>query len=878
MTDQEALTNNHAKEKSSTADAVRAKLGSFSSNKGKIIQQPIMTLEDDEAIVEEDQRNWKGIGIALAVIATILGFVSLSVMLMSPSSDDMAGGNLKFTLQDVLGNDLSPRRMNGSWVSTREFSIIEEDGTVSLINVETLEKRMLMSNETYRKLGGDIHHFKISADRKFILILHDSVKTHRYSFLSTYAVFDIAQKELLEQVVEAQLEAEDNSTSTKEKKQMKLQLGIWGPKGNSLAFVYKNNIYFKESALSKTCRQLTTSGIEGIVFNGAPDWIYEEEILASDQAMKFSPSGNLLLFATFNDSEVDKMIIPSYFSKENSFDDTPVTTIRYPKPGRPNPTVTMSIADVVTGDIWQMTPPPDVRDIEHYVTTFTWIGNEAVCIVWMNRAQKMSVISTCKPPVWICEELHTERAQEKGWVDFYIPPIFFPDGTEALMISQVQDADFGFFRHVNYINVTSKRIRPITHGQFEVTSIVGWNRNQNSIYYVANSLKNPGERHLFEVGDLFSANPRMSVCLSCDIPVSSTKDTSARKDTTCLFNNPVFSPDLKYLLMGCNGPDVPHIDLYKVAPGKLIPIQRLQNNSHLRELMAQKSLPRIKNLEMKVSGNYRARIRLFLPPDLDEGAGFQYPIVLQVYSGPGTQLVSEEWKMHWGIYLASQREYIYAWVDGKGSGFQGDMMETEVYYRLGTVEVDDQIQVVSALIKRYPFIDPDNVAVWGWAYGGYVATSILVMDKEDVFKCGIAVAPITNWLFYDSVFSERYMGSPNVTDNLWGYRQSDVTKRAGNMKGKLFYLIHGTADDNVHFQHSMALSDALVEAGVLFKQLVYADENHELSGGGEKFLALVDLAKVPLRDTIVRPTSPPVTPPCVSCYSTVKTVGLKDDN
>nr|CAD7264415.1 unnamed protein product [Timema shepardi] len=260
----------------------------------------------------------------------------------------------------------------------------------------------------------------------------------------------------------------------------------------------------------------------------------------------------------------------------------------------------------------------------------------------------------------------------------------------------------------------------------------------------------------------------------------------------CLYSVPKFSmgPSPRFFALECLGPDPPSV-----------------------------SLVEIKTFKVQVDVGVHAQVRLHLPPGFREKEEMTFPLVLHVCGAPGSQLVSERWGVDWGTYLASSRNFIVAEIDGRGSGFQGDSFLHKLRHHLGSTEVADQIVVIKW----------EKIAVWGWSYGGFAAAMILAEDTE-VFCCGISVAPITSWAHYDSVYTERYMGTPNVTDNYLGYEQSDITKRAGNLKEKEFLLIHGTADDTVHYQQSMMLVKALTEEGVLFRHLTYPDEGHTFSG------------------------------------------------
>ncbi|XP_018575079.1 venom dipeptidyl peptidase 4-like, partial [Anoplophora glabripennis] len=305
----------------------------------------------------------------------------------------------------------------------------------------------------------------------------------------------------------------------------------------------------------------------------------------------------------------------------------------------------------------------------------------------------------------------------------------------------------------------------------------------------------------------------------------------SNEEPPCLYHNAIFSGSwsASYYVLECLGPGIPTTSLYKTAMPKPKLLMWLQNNTKLRERVAKMAMPQIKTFPVQISGGYQAHVRLHLPPGLREDEITRYPLVVQVYGGPGSQLVTERWRIDWNTYLSGHKDFIIAQIDGRGSGGQGHQLLHKVYYKLGSVEVADQLEVTEYLRDTQHFIDKRRVAVWGWSYGGFVAALALASPKS-VFQCAIAVAPVTNWKLYDSAYTERYMGLPNVTDNYKGYEEADVSKKAHQLKDKMFYLIHGSADDNVHLQQSMALVKSLTEAGTLFRQQIYPDESHNLSG------------------------------------------------
>ncbi|KAF4520670.1 hypothetical protein B566_EDAN006346 [Ephemera danica] len=427
--------------------------------------------------------------------------------------------------------------------------------------------------------------------------------------------------------------------------------------------------------------------------------------------------------------------------------------------------------------VWFVTLPP-----------VTWINNRQMAVVWMNRRQNISIVSICSEPLWNCEDNHVERQNGPGWTDAFESPIFSEDGSFYLVRLPVLDGEAGRFPHVNLVSVTPRRVTPLSHGTYEVTKVLAWDEETHFVYFLAAPEGKPGQRHLYRVPDLnASSAARVRECLTCsDSWAGNTSDHGP-----CKFSDALFSPgSARFYVHECLGPDPPSVWL-------------------------------VRTFEVALEGGFKAQVRLHLPPGLREYEEMMFPLVLH--------LVSERWGVDWGAYLASNRNFIVAQVDGRGSGFQGDSLRHKLHHRLGSVEVEDQIAVIKSLRDDLKFIDKDHLAVWGWSYGGFATAMILARD-ENVFRCGISVAPITTWTHYNSAYSERHMGLPNVTDNYRGYEEADVTKRAGNLKEKLFLLIHGTADDNVHYQQSMMLIQALTAEGVLFRHQTYPDENHSFSG------------------------------------------------
>ncbi|XP_045111880.1 inactive dipeptidyl peptidase 10-like isoform X1 [Portunus trituberculatus] len=791
---------------------------------------PQAAVEEELASSNPNQRNWRGIIIAVLVICFVLGMIVTSVLLLTPPDDGPRVKGRRFELEDILGDDFKIPTFNGTWVTDHELVFRDPAGGLSVFDAETLTSRLLVSNITFRQLN--VAHFSASPDLRYVLLVEHGQKVFRHSFKAKYHIFNCQTQHI-------------NKLSPKpeERDHPLLLLARWAPRGTSLVMVDEHyNIFYRPSADKETVHRLTHTGRPGVIYNGVPDWVYEEEILGTNSALWFSPDGAKLAYASLNDSLVETVAIPQYVSNHQQY--PTMRNLRYPKPGQENPKVTLWVIDLINLRSIKprdLKPPNVVKDQlvhsavwDHYFTALSWVDNEEVSVVWMNRAQNISVITICSPPLYFCDTTHREQSGGRGWVELYDAPIFSTDGQSFLVRLPVRNGDQGEFKHVNLYNVRMHQVIPITHGAYEVTEILGWDQNNNYIYYIATMEGKPGDRHLFRTSDVTSPMMLMPDCLSC-LEADNNTDT-------CLYNRAHFSKDFSYYVLECQGPDVPRIYLFSTWSNQLI--YTLDNYSELRERVEEMALPKTQTfrVELESDNPYTYHVQLLLPPGFRDDEITQYPMVVHAYAAPGSQAVTSKMQFSWGTYLASKKKMIYAMIDGRGSGFQGDKIKREIYHELGGKEVKDQVAVAKYLRDNLHFVHPRKITIWGWSYGGYVTTMALARDADNVFSCGMAVAPVARWEHYDSVYTERYMGSPRVYpgSNYKGYEAADATKVVGNLKGKMFLLVHGTADDNVHYHHSMMLAKALVDEDVLFQQMTYADENHGLTNVKEHLYRTLD--------------------------------------
>uniref|UniRef100_A0A8C3IS10 Dipeptidyl peptidase 4 n=1 Tax=Chrysemys picta bellii TaxID=8478 RepID=A0A8C3IS10_CHRPI len=552
----------------------------------------------------------------------------------------------------------------------------------------------------------------------------------------------------------------------------------WSPVGHKLAYVWNNNIYIKESP-GVSSVQITTNGEENKIFNGIADWVYEEEMFGTHSALWWSPNASFLAYAEFNDTEVPVMEYSFY--AEDTLQYPKTIKLPYPKAGAANPTVKLFVVNTqapLTVNSSEIIAPASIISGDHYLSAVTWVTDERICLQWLRRIQNFSVLVVCdftrENGMWQCPEgkQHTEESKT-GWIGTFQPsdPYFASDNISYYKILSNTEG----FKHIHYINSTGSRI-PITHGKWEVISIEAV--TNDFIYYISNEFGGrPGGRNLYKV--LVGNGPTTPKCVSCDLD----------KDR-CQYYSASFSNDAQYYLLNCYGPGLPT------------------------------------SMLSRSSDDHALWYQMILPPHFDSSK--KYPLLLDVYAGPCSQKADYAFRINWATYLASTEQIIVASFDGRGSGYQGDEIMHAVNRRLGTYEVEDQISAARKF-SEMSFVDKNRIAIWGWSYGGYV-TSMVLGSGSKVFKCGIAVAPVSRWQYYDSIYTERYMGLPVASDNLKNYESSTVMAKAENFKDVEYLLIHGTADDNVHFQQAAQISKALVDAQVDFQAMWYTDKDHGIGG------------------------------------------------
>lgn len=828
---------------------------------------------DDELVVgSPNQRNWRGILIALLVIVAVLALIVTSVVLLTPPDEGPRVRGRRLRMQDILSDDLVPIRWNGTWISGNEFVYRDPWGGISLLFAGNQTTKTLMPNTTFRVL--EPATFTLSADRRFLLLAQNVRKIYRHSYLAKYTVYDVLTTESYPLTP-----LPDDIGGGVVTEGPPLLLAAWTPKGHGLITVKDYDIFYRPAPRSSTGYRVTETGIPGTIYNGVPDWLYEEEILKSRTALWMSGDGHMVLYATFNDTLVHEQKFPWYGHSLDTDDPSKtypeIKSVRYPKPGTNNPSVTLTVADIADPKhirTRHLTPPKTVTEEgDYYFTSAQWVSLTEVCVVWLTRMQNLSVVSVCKSPMWYCQEVYRITSGKESWVESAPSPLWSAGGGALVTLAPIRDGPAGLFRHIVRAehNSHGPRALPLTHGSFDVVKLLAWDHANQHIYYVGIPEGKPGQQHLYRVS---SEAPRpgspqkLPYCVTCNsqpspsinleyygnlassgdstwdsewdevAPVTSPSPQRKRKKKEhpparpqpCLYHEAYFSPSSTYYVLECLGPGVPTASLYKISLPEPRLLLHLENNTAVKERLSVIAIPTPRTFSVQLSSGHAARVRLLLPPGLREDEVTKYPLVLKVHGTPGTQLVTEQWSLGWDS-LAAGAGAVLASVDARGAGGRGLGAHHTLHKRLGTVELADQLEVAEYLRDSLHFIDARRVAVLGRAHGGFLATMALA-SPLNVFHCGVAIAPIVRWRYYASAYAERYMGFPNATGNYRGYADADVTKQAPALHDKMLLLVHGSADDNVHIQQTMALARALADQGSMFRQQIYPDEGHNLDG------------------------------------------------
>ena len=623
----------------------------------------------------------------------------------------------------------------------------------------------------------------MSPDESKILIQTETKAIYRRSYTAVHYIFNVRNNTL-----------ETLSDGGPQ------QVPLFSPDGNQIAFVRDNNIFLVKLLFGNSESQVTNDGKFNHVLNGIPDWVYEEEF-GFNRAFDFSADGTMLAYIRFDESEVPMYSFPWYKGLKPSLDEYSVYPgayeYKYPMPGVDNSKVTVHTFDIKSKVTRQMDLP---LDADGYIPRIQFTDNpDVLAIMTLNRHQNRFDLYFANPRSTLCKLAVRDEAEQYIKEEAYGNMTFYPEN--FVMMSE-RDG----YNHLYLYSAGGNLIKQITKGEFEVKSFIGWDKKTNTYYYSSNE-----------------GSPLRTAIYKIDAKGRKTK-LSSREGT----NQAIFSKSMKYFINTFSNINTPPLITINDNTGK--ELITLVDNQRLKDKVASMTLPSKEFFTFKTSEGVELNGWMIKPANFDPNK--KYPVILHQYSGPGSQQVLDRWNIGsrsdngmFEAYMAD-RGFISVCVDGRGTGGRGAAFEKCTYLYLGVKEARDQVET-ALYLGSLPYVDAKNIGIWGWSFGGY-NTLMAMSEGTPVFKAGVAIAAPTDWRFYDTVYTERFMRTPK--ENMEGYEASSAMNRVNNLHGALL-LMHGTADDNVHLRNASEYSEALVQADKQFDMHIYTNRNHSIRGG-----------------------------------------------
>ncbi len=680
-----------------------------------------------------------------------------------------------YTIDDIWNGTFRPNYLYGlkAMPQSDKYSKIDYNKTentyeIGIYNYSNLKKETIaFSAKTYPFLG--YFEYKFSADEQKILIGSHIKPIYRHSQKGIYYVYDRSTKKL-------------TKIATDE-----LQEPDFSPSGDQVAYVQDNNLFIKNLTTGQTI-QITTDGQKNHIINGIPDWVYEEEFSYS-KAFEWSPDGSKLAYVKFDESEVPQFSMIRYAD----YLYPKVETFKYPKAGEKNSKVSLFYFDLNTNT----TKNIDLGNYE-YIPRIKWANTDCITAITLNRLQNHLKLFKYNTKLQKGQYIIDRTVDKYIDLEAIDNLTFLPNGRF------IWSNETSGYNHFYLYNANGQLIRQITAGDWEITDFYGYDKNLQRLFYQST-----------ETGSLNRA------IYSIDLNGRHKKLLSQPKGTS----NAEFSANHKYFINTYSAINVPYTFTVNLGEtGKQLKV--IEDNHELLQKLKNYHLPAKVFTTFKSANGLKINGYIIKPNDFDPNK--KYPVLIYQYSGPNVQTVRNVWNSSNDYYhfLLAQKGYIIISADPRGTGGRGAAFKKTTYKQLGKFELED-ITAVAQQMAAKPYVAPQHIGIWGWSFGGFMSSNA-ILKKGDVFHMAIAVAPVTNWRFYDTVYTERYMGLPK--DNPQGYDQNSPLYFTQGLKGK-FLLIHGSADDNVHLQNSMRLSKKLQEHDQAFDEMIYTDKNHGIYGG-----------------------------------------------
>ena len=680
-------------------------------------------------------------------------------------------GSKEISLEEIWDGTFSAKRMNalnsmnGDFYSLLNYDKKSDATTIDRYSYKTLEKVETIINS--KDLNGlkSFSSYSFNNDETKLILGTKFNKIYRRSFKGTFYVFDIASRELT-------LIGEN------------IQEPVFSPDNKKVAFAKNNNLFIK-NLNKKSVLQITKDGKKNSIINGITDWVYEEEF-GFVRAFEWSADSKNLAFLRFNESKVPTFSMD--IVGEKNYPNQQV--FKYPKAGENNAKVSLHLYNILSKRIKKIS----LGNYE-YIPRIKWSndGNFLVATT-LNRHQNNLKLYKVNALKSVANLLLNEN--DNAYIDITDNLTFLNDN------SFIWTSEKDGFNHIYHYNFSGELINQITNGNWEVTNYYGFNKEKKRIYYqsVENGSTNRG-------------------VYSIELDGNNKKILSKKEGT----NTASFSTNLNYFINTYSSTEIPPIYSLYTAEGKMSKV--IKDNTELKEDLSKYKMSQKEFSTIKINGN-DLNMWMIKPIDFDKDK--KYPLLMFQYSGPGSQQVANRWNKsndYWHNMLA-QKGMIIICVDGRGTGFKGSDFKKSTYLNLVKYETEDQIAAAKKLADR-SYIDEANIGIWGWSFGGHMSTNSL-LKGSDIFTTAIAVAPVTSWRFYDTVYTERFLRTPQ--ENPGGYDENSPVNYAEKLKGN-YLLVHGTGDDNVHVQNSYRMINSLIEANKQFDMFIVPDRTHGIYKG-----------------------------------------------
>lgn len=737
--------------------------------------------------------------------------ISIALLFCLCTAASPAQGGKPLDLKDIMSGEFYPEsihnvipipgdgehysQMNGDATQIVKFSFKTGKPVEVLFDAATARECPFKTFDSY----------SFSPDGGKLLIATETMPIYRRSYTAVHYLYSLKRN----------MDGKINNVVEKLSDGGPQQVPVFSPDGNMVAFVRDNNIFLVKLLYANSESRVTEDGKRNAVLNGIPDWVYEEEF-AFDRALEFSADSKMLAFMRFDETEVPSYTFPVFAGEAPriaAYEKYPGEyTYKYPKTGEHNSKVSVHTFDIKSNVTRKIDIP---MDTDGYIPRIRFTKDpDKLAVMALNRHQNRFDLYFANPRSTVCKLALREESDAYIKGDVFDAILFYPENFSFV-------SDRSGYSQLYWYSMGGNLLKQVTTGNHELKDFLGYAPEDGSFYFTGNE-ESPMRKAVYKIDR---------------------KGRKTKLSTGTGTNNALFSTDMKYFMNRYTDLNTPTVITLNDNSGKML--ATLVTNKKLKQTLAGYDVPKKEFFTFQTSGGTTLNGWMMKPPGFS--ASHKYPVLMTQYSGPGSQQVLDRFEINWETYMAS-RGYVVVCVDGRGTGGRGAEFEKCTYLNLGVKEAQDQVET-ALYMGSLPYVDKSRIGIWGWSFGGYM-TVMSMSEGRPVFKAGAAVAAVTDWNYYDTVYGERYMRTPK--ENAEGYKASSAFTRADKLNGHLL-LVHGMADDNVHFQNCAEYAEHLVQLGKQFDMQLYTNRNHSIFGGNTRLHLYTKLTNFFNRELAPRP-------------------------